>query len=485
MPPPYGQSLALLTDLYQLTMASGYWGEGLANREAVFHYYFRKPPFGGAFAIAAGLETWLQWLRNLRFRDDDIAYLAGLKGQRDLPLFEPDFLDFLGGLSFRCNVEAVPEGTVVFAEEPVVRVRGPLLQCQLAETALLNIVNFQTLIATKSARVCLAAGSDPVLEFGLRRAQGVDGGLSASRAAYIGGCAATSNVLAGKLFGIPVRGTHAHSWVLAFDSEQDAFAAFARRMPQNCVLLVDTFETLEGIRRAAAVGCTLRERGFRLSGIRLDSGDFAQLSIEARRILDASGLEDTAIIASNDLDEFAIADLKGRGSRISVWGVGTSIASARGQSALGGVYKLAMLRDASGRWNAKAKRSEDASKASTPGMLQVRRYRDGSSMKADLIYDELNPPTGKWAGAESRLGGDGQRVELGGNHEDLLRPVLRAGQPENGPESLEDLRERCRTQLSLMPTDLLETRPTRSFPVLLEDGLTRRREELLSRPPGG
>ena len=168
-----------------------------------------------------------------------------------------------------------------------------------------------------------------------------------------------------------------------------------------------------------------------------------------------------------------------------MWGVGTSIASARGQSALGGVYKLAMLRDASGRWNAKAKRSEDASKASTPGMLQVRRYRDGSSMKADLIYDELNPPTGKWAGAESRLGGDGQRVELGGNHEDLLRPVLRAGQPENGPESLEDLRERCRTQLSLMPTDLLETRPIRSFPVLLEDGLTRRREELLSRPPGG
>ena len=252
MPPPYGQSLALLTDLYQLTMASGYWGEGLANREAVFHYYFRKPPFGGAFAIAAGLETWLQWLRNLRFRNDDIAYLAGLKGQRDLPLFEPDFLDFLAGLSFRCNVEAVPEGTVVFAEEPVVRVRGPLLQCQLAETALLNIVNFQTLIATKSARVCLAAGSDPVLEFGLRRAQGVDGGLSASRAAYIGGCAATSNVLAGKLFGIPVRGTHAHSWVLAFDSEQDAFAAFARRMPQNCVLLVDTFENP---RRDPSRGC--------------------------------------------------------------------------------------------------------------------------------------------------------------------------------------------------------------------------------------
>ena len=406
MPPPYGQSLALLTDLYQLTMASGYWREGLADREAVFYHYFREPPFGGGFAIAAGLGTVLQWLRDFRFRDDDIAYLACLRGQGDLPLFGPDFLDYLAGLSFRCDVEAVPEGTVVFAEEPLVRIRGPLLQCQLAETALLNIVNFQTLIATKAARVCVAAGSDPVLEFGLRRAQGVDGGLSASRAAYIGGCAATSNVLAGKLHGIPVRGTHAHSWVLAFESEPDAFEAFARTMPHNCVLLVDTFDTLKGVRQAATVGCKLRDLGFRLSGVRLDSGDLAELSIEARRILDAAGLEDAAIVASNDLDEYGIADLKARGSRVGVWGVGTSIVSARGQSALGGVYKLAMLRDASGRWEAKAKRSEDASKASTPGILQVRRYRDGSSMKADLIYDELHPPQGRWSGTESRRGAD-------------------------------------------------------------------------------
>lgn len=485
MPLPHGQSLSLLTDLYQLTMASGYWREGLAGREAVFYQYFREAPFGGAFAIAAGLETALEWLGNLRFRDDDIAYLRGLTGQGGVPLFEPDFLHYLGRLSFRCDVDAVAEGSVVFAEEPVLRVRGPLLQCQLAETALLNIVNFQTLVATKAARVCLAAKGDPVLEFGLRRAQGIDGGLSASRAAFIGGCAATSNVLAGKLYGIPVRGTHAHSWVLAFDSEPQAFEAFARTMPHNCVLLVDTFDTHEGIRRAAEVGCRLRDLGFQLDGIRLDSGDLAELSIDARQVLDASGLESTAIVASNDLDEFGIADLKARGSRVGVWGVGTSIASARGQSALGGVYKLAMLRNASGQWEAKAKRSEDASKASTPGMLQVRRYRDGSSLLADLIYDELDPPAGRWAGTESRRGADTPRVELGGEHEDIVRPVLRAGQPLNDQESLDAIRERCRSQLSQMPADLLKARPCRAFPVLLEDCLMRRREKLVRCPSPG
>ena len=237
------------------------------------------------------------------FRKRIFGYLASLRGQGGRPLFEREFLDYLAGLAFECDVDAVAEGTVVFAQEPLVRVRGPLLQCQLVETALLNIVNFQTLIATKAARVCLAAGDDPVLEFGLRRAQGVDGGLSASRAAFIGGCAATSNVLAGKLYGIPVRGTHAHSWVLAFDSELEAFDAFARAMPHNCILLVDTYATQEGVRRAIEVGVRLQELGARLTGIRLDSGDLADLSIEARQLLDAAGLETTAVVASNDLDE--------------------------------------------------------------------------------------------------------------------------------------------------------------------------------------
>ena len=481
---PYGQSLALLTDLYQLTMASGYWKEGLAEREAVFYHYFRKAPFGGAYAIAAGLETALEWLRSFRFDEDDLAYLAGLRGQGGLPLFEPRFLDYLGATAFRCDVDAMPEGTAVFAEEPVARVRGPLLQCQLAETALSNILNFQTLIATKAARVCRAAGGDAVLEFGLRRAQGIDGGLSASRAAFIGGCAATSNVLAGKLYGIPVRGTHAHSWVLAFDSEPQAFEAFARAMPHNCVLLVDTYDSHEGIRRAAEVGRRLREQGFRLTGIRLDSGDLAALSVEARRILDAAGLEDAAIVASNDLDEHAIADLKASGSRIGVWGVGTSIASAKGQSALGGVYKLALLRDSAGTWQAKAKRSEDAAKASTPGILQVRRYTAGAAIKADLVYDESHPPQGRWAGTGFGQTEEGRPVEPGGDHEDLLRPVLREGRPVAEPEALARARDRCRAQLSQLPAELLRPQPQRSFPVLIEDGLRRRREDRLRRPAG-
>ena len=253
MLPPYGQSLALLTDLYQLTMACGYWKEGLADREAVFHQAFRSAPFGGTFAVAAGLASGMRWLRDLRFRDDDLDYLRSLKAQGGRPLFEAGFLDYLRDFQFTCDIDAVPEGTVVFPGEPLLRIRGSLLQAQLAETAILNIVNFQTLIATKAARVCLAAGEDPVLEFGLRSAQGIDGGLSASRAAYVGGCAATSNVLAGKLYGIPVRGTHAHSWVLAFVTEAEAFDAFARAMPHNCVLLVDTFDTIEGVRLAAEV----------------------------------------------------------------------------------------------------------------------------------------------------------------------------------------------------------------------------------------
>lgn len=481
---PYGQSLALLTDLYQLTMASGYWSEGLTDREAVFYHYFRKAPFGGAFAIAAGLETAIEWLRSLRFRDDDLAYLAGLRGEGGVPLFQPEFLEYLGGLVFRCDVDAVAEGTVVFAEEPLARVRGPLIQCQLAETALVNIINSQTLIATKAARVCQAAGSDPVLEFGLRRAQGIDGGLSASRAAYIGGCAATSNVLAGKLHGIPVRGTHAHSWVLAFDSEPQAFAAYAGAMPHNCVLLVDTYDTREGIQRAAEIGCRLRDRGFRLNGIRLDSGDLAGLSIEARRVLDAAGLEDAAVVASNDLDEFAIADLKARGSRIGVWGVGTSIASAKGQSALGGVYKLALLRDPAGRWQAKAKRSEDPAKASTPGILQVRRFRSGRFLSADLIYDEAGRPQGRWTGTPIGSGGDGRPVEPEGEHEDLVQPALRAGQPVRPPEPLAVLQARCREQLAQLPAKLLEHQPGRTGPVLLEDGLRRRRQEIVGRNPG-
>ena len=293
----YRPSLTLLTDLYELTMAYGYWKSGTADHEAVFHHVFRHNPFGGGFTVACGLAYAVDYLERLTFAPEDLAYLAEVRGADHEPLFPPDFLDHLRDFRFRCDVDAVPEGTVVFPHEPLVRVRGPLLAAQLVESALLNFVNFQTLVATKAARVCLAASGEPVLEFGLRRAQGIDGALAASRAAYIGGCAATSNVLASRLFGIPVRGTQAHSFVMAFDDERAAFEAYAAAMPGNSVFLVDTYEAKGGVRNAIAAARALRARGGTLLGIRLDSGDLAYLSIEARRALDEAGFSEAAILA--------------------------------------------------------------------------------------------------------------------------------------------------------------------------------------------
>ena len=244
----YKDSLALVNDLYQLTMAYAHWKEGTAEREAVFHLSFRRNPFDGGFAVACGLALAVEYLENLRFQEDDLEYLGSLEGNDGRPLFEQGFLDHLRNLSFCCDLDAIPEGTVVFAQEPLLRVTGPILIAQLLETPLLNLVNFQTLVATKAARMRLSAGEDPIVEFGLRRAQGVDGGLAASRAAYAGGCDGTSNLLAGKVLGIPVKGTHAHSWVLAFDSELEAFEVYARALPNNCVFLVDTYDTLAGAR---------------------------------------------------------------------------------------------------------------------------------------------------------------------------------------------------------------------------------------------
>src|SRR5580698_1465102 len=285
-------SKALLTDMYQLNMAYGYWKAGMADRVAVFHLFFRENPFRGGFTLACGLTDCVKHMVGFQFGENDRAYLGALKGNDDKPLFEEKFLEYMGDLRMRLDVDAVPEGTVVFPHEPMLRVRGPILQAQLLESALLNIVNFQSLIATKAARICLAAQGDQVVEFGLRRAQGMDGALTASRAAYIGGCSATSNLMAGKLFGIPVRGTHAHSWVLAFDDEQSAFNAYADALPNNAFFLVDTYNTAEGVRRAVEAGRRLLKSGRRLGGIRLDSGDLAQLSVEARRILDGAGFQD-------------------------------------------------------------------------------------------------------------------------------------------------------------------------------------------------
>ena len=466
----YRQSLALLTDLYQLTMALGYWRAGRDRDDAIFHLFFRKNPFAGGYAVACGMEQVVEYVKGLRFEEADTSYLRTLTGHDGAPLFPNEFLSFLREMRFSCDIDAVPEGTVVFAQEPLIRVRGPLIECQLLETALLNIVNFQTIIATKAARICQAAAGDPVLEFGLRRAHGVDGALSASRAAYIGGCAATSNVLAGKLFGIPVRGTHAHSWVMSFDDELGAFEAYAEAMPNNCVFLVDTYDTLAGVEHAIEVGRRLRERGFRLLGVRLDSGDLAWLSVKARELLDRAGFPDAAIVASNDLDERAIQSLKSQGAKIAVWGVGTKLVTAYDQPALGGVYKLAAIRKSGGEWEHKIKVSEQAVKTSTPGHLQIRRYSLGEEFVGDMVYDELygqecaaivdvkDPTRCKW-------------FANGTTSEDLLKPLFKGGRFVGEQPPIAHLRERVKDQLSRLHAGIRRFDNPHEYPVGLEPRL--------------
>ncbi|WP_339727476.1 nicotinate phosphoribosyltransferase [uncultured Gimesia sp.] len=467
----YETSLALLTDLYQLTMAQGYWKSGRSEREAVFHLFFRSNPFQGGYTIAAGLEYVLEYLKQFQFSVDDIEYLSQLEGNDGQPLFAGEFLTYLSELKLSCDLDAVPEGTVVFPHEPLVRVTGPILQCQLMETALLNLINFQTLIATKSARICAATGGDPVLEFGLRRAQGIDGGLAASRAAYIGGCAATSNVLAGKLFKIPVKGTHAHSWVMSFDDELTAFEEYADAMPNNCVFLVDTYNTLDGVQNAIQVGLRLRETGHEMVGIRLDSGDLASLSIEARQLLDAAGLTNVAIVASNDLDETVIASLKAQGATIAVWGVGTKLVTAYDQPALGGVYKLGAIKNEAGNWEPKLKLSEQAIKTSTPGMLQVRRFQNETGAVADVIYNEFNAKLDAIVMVDPLDPTRRRILEDDLNSVDLLVPVVRSGETVYQHEPLITIRQRVQQQLELFHVGVRRQVNPHHYPVGLEQEL--------------
>ena len=465
----YRPSLALLTDLYELTMAFGFWKTGIRDREAVFHLYFRENPFQGGFAVACGLELIVDYLEHLKFEQDDLDYLARVPGADGKPIFDPAFLDFLGRMRFECDVDAVPEGTVVFAHEPLVRVQGPVIQSQILETPLLTIINFQTLIATKAARVVLAARGEPVLEFGLRRAQGVDGGISASRAAYIGGVAGTSNVMAGRLFGIPVRGTHAHSWVMCFDSEREAFQKYAEAMPNNCIFLVDTYDTLEGVRNAVEVGRWLRQQGHEMLGVRLDSGDLAWLSIEARKILDEAGFQNAAILASSELDEYIITSLKEeQDARINVWGVGTRLATGNGQGALGGVYKLSAVRRGGGPWEDRVKISELMVKASTPGILQVRRFfRDGEAL-ADAIFDQRHPITGPCVIVDPKDITRCKTIAAGTRSEDLLVPVFRGGNRVYDPPPLEAVRRRTQDQLALFHPGIKRFINPHEYPVGLE-----------------
>ena len=477
----YRPSLGTLTDLYELTMGAGYQIAGVADRESVFALSFRTLPFGGGYAIMAGLDDALAILETLHFDAVDIDYLAGLRGATDKPLFSRAFLDRLAEFKFTCDVDAIPEGTVVFANEPLLSVRGPLLAAQLVESVLLTVIGFQTLVATKAARVVEAAGGGTVLEFGLRRAQGPDGALSAARAAYIGGVAATSNVLAGRLFGIPVRGTHAHSWVQVFDDEQRAFDAYADAQPDNVTLLVDTYDTLAGVAHAIETGRRLKARGGNLAGIRLDSGDLAYLSIEARRMLDEAGLVDTKIVASNDLDEHTIASLRAEGARIDIWGVGTKLDTCYDQPALGAVYKLSAVCDADGGWRYPVKLSEHTAKISVPGVLGVRRFVDGTGrFRADMIYDRdlPAPPDGDLI-VDPADSLHMRAIETDWTPQELVLPALRGGARVEPAPSLEDVRARAQAQIRSLHPAIRRLLNPHVYPVGLEMRLHERRNALV------
>jgi len=438
----------LLTDLYELTMLAGYLEEGMHETPAVFDLFFRHTPFKGGYAVFAGLETALDYLENLAFNEDELAYLGGLG------IFKPRFLEFLRSFRFRGTVTALPEGTAVFGREPLLTVEGTLAEAQFVETALLNIINFQTLIATKAARICHMAGDASVIEFGLRRAHGPDGGLSVARAAYIGGVRSTSNVEAGHRFGIPVKGTHAHSWIMAFPDELTAFRAYADVFPDSCILLVDTYDTLaSGIPNAITVAGELRAKGHELRGVRIDSGDLAWLSRESRRMFDEAGFPAVKIVASNEIDEHVIESILSEGGKVDIYGVGTKLATGMGEGggALGGVYKLVRIGD-----TPKLKVTSDLVKATLPDKKRLLRAVGpdgnflmdvmtlaGEELRAgDTVINPANPLEQKPVPVNARL-------------EELRSEVMCQGRRLIPPESLEEMANRCANQLTRLPQGCL------------------------------
>jgi len=375
--------LTLLTDLYELTMMQGYF-KNQSNETVVFDAFYRKNPSGNGYAIAAGLDQVIDYIKNLTFDAKDIEYLRGLR------IFDEDFLDYLSNFRFSGDIYAIPEGTVVFPREPLIKVVAPIMEAQLIETAILTIINHQSLIATKAARVVQAAKGDGIMEFGLRRAQGPDAGIYGARAAMIGGCIGTSNVLAGQLFDVPVKGTHAHSWIMSFPDEYTAFKKYSELYPNACTLLVDTYDTLKsGVPNAIRVFTEMRESGIELKnyGIRLDSGDLAYFSKKARKMLDEAGFPDAVISASSDLDEYLITSLKSQNAAITSWGVGTNMITSKDCPAFGGVYKLAAVMDADGEFIPKIKLSENSEKITNPGNKTIFRLYDNETgkIRADLI----------------------------------------------------------------------------------------------------
>ena len=446
------QNLTLLTDLYELTMMQGYFKHKDQNETVIFDAFYRTNPGEGGYAIAAGLEQVIQYIKDLHFSDEDIEYLAGLG------IFEQDFLDYLRGFQFTGDIYAIPEGSVIFPWEPLVKVIAPIMQAQLMETAILNIINHQSLIATKAARVCYAARGDGIMEFGLRRAQGPDAGTYGARAAVIGGCVGTSNVLCGRLFDVPVKGTHAHSWIMSFPDEYTAFKTYADMYPSACILLVDTYDTLKsGVPNAIKVFQEMKEAGVPLTyyGIRLDSGDLAYLSKKARKMLDQAGFPDAVISASNDLDEFLIDSLKVQGAAITSWGVGTNLITSKDCPSFGGVYKLAAIKDKEGNFIPKIKLSENSEKVTNPGNKTVYRIyeKESGKVKADLIclvdekFDENEPmllfdPLEPWK--KTKLPGGSYTMR------EIMVPVFQGGKCCYESPKVMDIREYCKKELDTL-----------------------------------
>ena len=476
------RNLTLLTDLYELTMMQGYFKEKDANETVIFDAFYRNNPVNSGYSICAGLEQVIDYVKNLHFDESDIDYL------RSVGLFEEDFLEYLRGFHFSGDIYAVPEGTVIFPREPLVKVIAPIMEAQLVETALLNIVNHQSLIATKAARVVYAAQGDGVMEFGLRRAQGPDAGIYGARAAMIAGCIGTSNVLCGKMFDVPVKGTHAHSWIMSFPDELTAFRTYAKLYPDACILLVDTYDTLNsGIPNAIKVFKEMREAGIPLTfyGIRLDSGDLAYLSKKAKKMLDEAGFPDAVISASNDLDETLIASLKMQGAAINSWGVGTNLITSKDCPSFGGVYKLAAVLDKkSGEFIPKIKLSENAEKITNPGNKTIQRIYDKKNGKiiADLIcfvgetFDTNEPlllfdPISTWKKTLLQPGTYTMR--------ELMIPVFKDGVCVYDSPKVMDIQKYCKQEMNTLWEESLRLEYPHRVHVDLSDKLWKVKNELL------
>lgn len=473
---------SLYTDLYQLTMAQGYWMGSEKDRQATFTMYFRDYPFEGGYAIACGMTQLAEIIDGYSFSASDIEYLAGLDAPQGGKLFNAGFLDYLAGMQLSLDIDAVLEGSVVFPYEPIVRVQGPILQCQLVETALLNCINFETLIATKAARVCMAAQGRPVTEFGLRRAQG-QGGLWASRAAVVGGCVATSNVLAGKLYDIPVSGTHSHSWVMSFGDELEAFREYARISPGNCSLLIDTYDVETGVENAITVAREMRERGGRVSAVRIDSGDLTWLAKQARAKLDAAGFSDIKIMLTNDLDEHTISSILQEGAPVDIWGVGTKLATAYDQPTLGGIYKLSAVRNSGDdKWSSRIKVSESVSKTTIPGVLDIRRYYTAEgTIAGDMVYD-VNMDRDKDEIIVDPLDPLRRKQLSGLPYKDLLVPLVENGSStDNAKMSAMQAQKRASDELKTLDETQLRILNPHTYPVGFERPLFEERNDLISR----